>query len=77
MIKVAIIIGSTRPGRNSEAVAGWVHGIAKTRTDAEFAIVDIKAFNLPLFDKAVSRSTANTCTRIQRRGPRRSMLSTR
>ena len=25
MIKIAIIIGSTRPGRNGEAVAKWVY----------------------------------------------------
>lgn len=28
MIKVAIILGSTRPGRNGEAVAQWVYQIA-------------------------------------------------
>jgi NAD(P)H-dependent FMN reductase len=51
MIKVAIIIGSTRPGRKAEAVARWFHDIAKTRTDAEFELVDIKDFNLPLLDE--------------------------
>jgi len=29
MLKVAIILGSTRPGRSGEAVAKWVHGIAR------------------------------------------------
>jgi NAD(P)H-dependent FMN reductase len=51
MIKIAVIIGSTRPGRNGEAVAKWVYEIAKKRTDAEFELVDIKDFNLPLFDE--------------------------
>ena len=51
MIKIAIIIGSTRPGRKAEAVAHWVHGIATKRSDAEFELVDIKDFNLPLLDE--------------------------
>src|SRR5438046_1556255 len=51
MLKIAIILGSTRPGRNGEAVAKWVHEIAKKRTDAEFELVDIKDFNLPLLDE--------------------------
>lgn len=56
MIKLAIIIGSTRPGRNGEAVARWVHGIAKKRSDAEFELVDIKDFNLPLLDEPIPPS---------------------
>ena len=51
MLKIAIIIGSTRPGRNGEAVAKWVTEIAKKRSDAEFELVDIKDFNLPLLDE--------------------------
>lgn len=54
MIKIAIIIGSTRPGRKGEAVAKWVHEVAKKRSDAEFELVDIKDFNLPLLDEPVS-----------------------
>lgn len=51
MINVAIVIGSTRPGRKAEAVAQWVHGIASTRDDAHYEIVDIADFNLPLLDE--------------------------
>jgi NAD(P)H-dependent FMN reductase len=51
MIKVAIIIGSTRPGRKAEAVARWVHDIAQKRADAEFELVDIQDFDLPLLDE--------------------------
>ncbi|MDD5521191.1 MAG: NAD(P)H-dependent oxidoreductase [Kiritimatiellae bacterium] len=53
MMKLGIIIGSTRPGRKAEAVARWVHGIAGKRSDAHFELVDIKDFNLPLLDEAV------------------------
>jgi len=56
MIRIAIIIGSTRPGRKAETVARWVHEIAKNRSDAEFELVDIQDFNLPLLDEPVPPS---------------------
>jgi NAD(P)H-dependent FMN reductase len=54
MLRIAIIIGSTRPGRKAEAVAKWVYEIAQKRSDAEFELVDIKDFNLPLLDEPMS-----------------------
>ncbi|HUX51880.1 MAG TPA: NAD(P)H-dependent oxidoreductase [Spirochaetia bacterium] len=56
MIKVGIIVGSTRPGRKADAVASWVLGKAKDRNDAQFEIVDISDFNLPLLDEPVPPS---------------------
>jgi NAD(P)H-dependent FMN reductase len=56
VLKIAIIVGSTRPGRNGEAVAKWVHEHAKKRTDAEFELVDVKDFDLPLLDEPVPPS---------------------
>src|SRR6266849_5473756 len=55
-LRIAIIIGSTRPGRNGEAVAKWVYEIAQKRSDAEFELVDIKDFNLPLLDEPMPPS---------------------
>jgi NAD(P)H-dependent FMN reductase len=52
MLNVAIILGSTRPGRVGEAVARWVHDIARRRTDASFELVDVKEYNLPLLDES-------------------------
>jgi len=54
MIRIAIIIGSTRPGRKAETVAKWVYEIAQKRSDAEFELVDIKTFDLPLLDEPMS-----------------------
>jgi len=54
MLRVAIIVGSTRPGRKGEAVARWVHEIAASRGDAEFELVDIKDYDLPLLDEPLS-----------------------
>src|SRR6201981_647789 len=59
MLKIAIIIGSTRPGRNGEAVAKGVYEIAHKRSDAEFELVDIKDFNLPLLDEPVPAAMGN------------------
>jgi NAD(P)H-dependent FMN reductase len=54
MIRIAIILGSTRPGRKGEAVAKWVYEIAQKRGDADFELVDVKDFNLPLLDEPMS-----------------------
>jgi NAD(P)H-dependent FMN reductase len=51
MIKIAVIIGSTRPGRKGEAVARWLLDIARQRDDAEFELVDIAEYGLPLLDE--------------------------
>jgi NAD(P)H-dependent FMN reductase len=56
MIRIAIVTGSTRPGRNNEAVAHWIYEITKQRDDAEFELVDIAAFNLPLLNEPVPPS---------------------
>jgi NAD(P)H-dependent FMN reductase len=51
MIRVGIILGSTRPGRNGEAVAQWVRDLADKRGDAEYELVDLKDYALPLLDE--------------------------
>ncbi len=56
MPKIAIIIGSTRPGRVGEAVARWVLDIAGRRGDAEFELVDIADFKLPHLDEELPPS---------------------
>lgn len=53
MLNVGIIIGSTRPGRNTEAVAKWVYDHVKHREDVNYELIDIKDYNLPLLDEAV------------------------
>lgn len=51
MIRIAIIIGSTRPGRRGEAVARWVAELASARSDAEFELVDLRDYDLPMLDE--------------------------
>ena len=55
-LRVGIILGSTRPNRNGEAVAKWVHGLVTQRGDADYELVDIKDFNLPLLDEPIPPS---------------------
>ena len=52
-MRIAIIVGSTRPGRNGLAVAQWTYGLASQRKTAEYELVDLKDFNLPLLDEPV------------------------
>ena len=56
MLRVAIVTGSTRPGRHSDAVARWVHGLTTPRTDATFDLVDIADYQLPLLDERIPPS---------------------
>lgn len=56
MLKIAIILGSTRPNRNGEAVAKWVQRIAARRTDAEFQLIDLRDVNLPFLDEPIPPS---------------------
>jgi len=56
VIRIAVIVGSTRPGRHAEAVAKWVCDIASRRTDAAYELVDIQDYGLPLLDEPVPPS---------------------
>ncbi|MEV6032113.1 NAD(P)H-dependent oxidoreductase [Nonomuraea sp. NPDC052116] len=59
MIRVGIIMGSTRPGRNAEAVAQWVHELATKRGDAEYELVDLKDYALGNLDEPQHPAAGN------------------
>jgi NAD(P)H-dependent FMN reductase len=66
MTRVAIILGSTRPGRRGEPVAQWVYERASKRGDAEFELVDLADYPLPHLDEPMPPSVgqyANQHTR--------------
>ncbi|MGC4025317.1 MAG: NAD(P)H-dependent oxidoreductase [Mesorhizobium sp.] len=52
--KIAIIIGSTRDTRFADKPAQWVFEQAKKRDDLDFELVDLRDFDLPLFNEAAS-----------------------
>lgn len=52
MLKIGIVLGSTREGRVSPQVGAWVKELADKRGDAEYQIIDIADFKLPLLGEA-------------------------
>jgi NAD(P)H-dependent FMN reductase len=56
-IRIAIVLGSTRPGRRGEAVAQWVLEQASARGDAEYELLDLADFALPHLDEPMSASS--------------------
>lgn len=57
--KIAVLIGSTRPGRRGRAVGEWALEIARQREDAVFELVDLVDFDLALLDDPVQPGSAN------------------
>jgi len=55
-LKIAVILGSTRPNRNGEAVAKWVMGKAAERTAASYELVDLADHPLPHIDEPIPPS---------------------
>lgn len=47
-LRIAVVLGSTRPGRKGEAVARWVLEHAQERDDVSYELLDVAAFDLPL-----------------------------
>ncbi|MCZ7375903.1 NADPH-dependent FMN reductase [Micromonospora sp. WMMC250] len=52
-LKIGVILGSTRPGRNGKVVADWVLAQAAGRTAAEYELVDLADYPLPHLDEPV------------------------
>lgn len=53
-LKIAVILGSTRQNRNGAAVADWVIEKAAARTGADYELVDLRDYPMPLFDAPAS-----------------------
>lgn len=52
--KIAVIISSTRPTRFGDKPAAWILDHLKARGDVEAELVDLRDYNLPLFDAPAS-----------------------
>lgn len=55
-LRIAVILGTTRPGRRGEAVARWVLEQARARGAAAYELVDLADHPLPHLDEANSPS---------------------
>ena len=49
--RIAIVIGSTRPGRYADKAAGWMLKQTKARDDIEAELLDLRDHPLPFFDE--------------------------
>jgi NAD(P)H-dependent FMN reductase len=56
MLKIGIVIGSTRPNRRAPVIAQWLYDIARERTDAAFDLIDIQDYDLPVLDEPMPPS---------------------
>lgn len=52
-MKIAIILGTTRPGRVGHQVAQWVADHAAERASASYEVIDLERVGLPLLDEAL------------------------
>ena len=55
-LRIGIILGSTRPGRNGEQVARWVLENASGRDGVSYELIDLLDYNLPHLDEVHSAS---------------------
>ena len=51
---ILVIFGSTRQGRRGEVVVKWLMDRLALRTDASFALVDLRDLSIPFFDAPTS-----------------------
>lgn len=51
-LNIGIILGSTREGRLSPQVGNWVKELADKRGDANYTVIDIADYKLPLLGEA-------------------------
>jgi len=56
-MNIGIILGSTREGRVSPQVGAWVKDLADKRGDANYTIIDIADYKLPLLGEAGGDAT--------------------
>lgn len=50
-LRIGIVIGSTRPERIGGSVGRWIHSLATQRGGADFDLLDLRDFGLPLLDE--------------------------
>lgn len=54
MLKIKVIVGSTRPGRFSEKVLPWLHAELANHPELEVEVLDLKENPLPFFESPMS-----------------------
>lgn len=65
--RIAIVVGSTRPGRFADHPARWIKTLGDARDDLDFEIVDLRDYPMALFDEAASPAWGETGDEAARR----------
>ena len=65
--RIGIVISTTREGRFGERAARWVAELAKSRTDIEVEIVDLRDYPLPFFDERIPPAYAPSANPVAQR----------
>jgi NAD(P)H-dependent FMN reductase len=55
-LNIKVIVGSTREGRFSDKAANWIAEEIKKRPDVEVELLDLRDYEMPFFDEAVTPS---------------------
>lgn len=58
-MKIGIISGSVREGRRSDLIAAWVEEQARKRTEAEFEVITLADFDVPVLTSATIPGAAD------------------
>lgn len=53
-MKIHIILGSTRQHRAGDKIANWIYELAQKQSDIEFELIDLRDWQLPMFDESMS-----------------------
>lgn len=67
MLKICIIISTTREGRFGDKPRRWVHDAASAREDFEVELLDLRDYPMPFFDEVASNLYAPTTNEVARR----------
>ena len=58
VVRIALIVGSTRPNRFADVPAGWIEKGSAERSDMTLEKLDLRDYPLPFFDEPVSPSAS-------------------
>lgn len=60
MLKIAIIVGSTRATRFADKPTTWLRSVTAQRSDAQYEVVDLRDYPMPFFEEVASNAYAPT-----------------
>ena len=55
-LKIGVIIGATRDSRFGHVPAQWIYELAKADPSIDAELVDLKSFDLPMFNEMASNA---------------------